>query len=131
MNLVEHIRRHMAWSRATFGPHPRTEGILRHIEKEIEEVRKDAGLGYQVLPEATDILILTLDLMWRDTERHLRAQLLQMSDKDFAAFAARHIPEMIVAQLQEKQAINEHRTWPDWRSRSESEPIEHDRSKDA
>ena len=40
MNLFNFLTRQMRWSKETFGPTPRTEGILKHIEKEIEEVRQ-------------------------------------------------------------------------------------------
>jgi len=61
MNLFDYINRQKRWSKQTFGDTPRTEGVLRHIEKEIQEVR-DAP---QDCEEWVDIIILALDGAWR------------------------------------------------------------------
>ena len=55
--MVDQIK----WSSRTFGPSPRTEGILKHIAKELEEVRADPW----DLSEWLDIVILGLDGYWR------------------------------------------------------------------
>ena len=44
-DLIAHLTRQGAFGRATFGPGPRTEGVLKHIESEIEEVRRAAEEG--------------------------------------------------------------------------------------
>ena len=61
MNLFNYLNRQKRWSKNTFGDTPRTEGILKHIEKEIEEVRQAPN----DLEEWCDIAILALDGAWR------------------------------------------------------------------
>lgn len=43
MNLIEHLTRQREFSLRTFGPGPRTEGVCKHIEKELQEVREARG----------------------------------------------------------------------------------------
>jgi len=52
---------HIPWSKITFGNGPRVEGILKHIESEIEEVRANP----EDIREWIDIVILALDGAWR------------------------------------------------------------------
>lgn len=85
MNLFNFLTRQMRWSKETFGPTPRTEGILKHIEKEIEEVREDPS----DLEEWCDIVILALDGAWR----------------------AGHTPHAICQALVAKQDKNRKRTY--------------------
>jgi hypothetical protein len=103
-DLAAHIDRQREWSRETFGPAKRTEGVLNHIKKELKEVRAKPD----DLDEWIDIIILALDGAWRRG----------------------HEPEDIVKALVAKQGRNEARKWPDWRTRSENEAIEHDRTED-
>jgi hypothetical protein len=98
MNIAEYIRRQVGWSRVAFGPGRRTEGILKHIAKEIEEVR-EAPLS----TEWIDIMILAFDGAWR----------------------AGYTPEQIEEALIAKQKINAGRRWPDWRTLSQDEPSLH------
>lgn len=105
MNLIEHIRRQMAWSKTTFGPTARTKGVIDHIRKELLEIE---AKPYD-LSEWVDVIILGLDGAWRH------------------GFS----PEEIAAAIEAKQAKNEARTWPDWRTRSQDEAIEHDRRSSA
>ena len=59
---IEHyIERQKQWSLETFGPGQRTEGNLKHIEKEIAEVRENPSDVYEWL----DIVTLALDGAWR------------------------------------------------------------------
>lgn len=102
---VAHLERQRAWSEATFGPGPRTRGILDHMAKEMAEVEADpTDLG-----EWVDLAILALDGAWR----------------------AGHDPAAIIAAVKAKQTRNEARTWPDWRTMSADQAIEHDRSAEA
>lgn len=97
-----YLERAREFSLRTFGPGPRTEGVLDHITKEIEEVRKDpTDLG-----EWVDIIILGID----------GAQRLGTPVQD------------ILDAIHAKQARNEARTWPDWRTAEPGKAIEHDRS---
>ncbi len=102
---VEHLERQRSWSAATFGPGRRLGGILQHIRKELKEIEEEPlDLG-----EWVDVVILALDGAWR----------------------AGHKPAEIVAEIKAKQARNEARTWPDWRTASEDVAIEHDRAAEA
>lgn len=99
--LVEIVRRQQNFSRRTFGPGPRTAGVLAHIRKELDEAEANPG----DVSEWADIIILAMDGAWR----------------------AGHSPEAIVAGLIAKQTVNEGREWPDWRSQRPDAPIEHKR----
>lgn len=102
-DLVEHLYRVRAFSRATFGPGPRTQGVLDHIRKELVEIER----APTDLSEWVDVIKLALD----------------------GALRAGHEPEAIVAELWGKQDRNELREWPDWRSADPTKAIEHVRSK--
>lgn len=108
MDLLAHLRRQSAWSLKTFGPGTRQEGVLDHISKEVEEVRKEAlgGPSKKLLNEWIDIAILAFDGAWRSGAS----------------------PEEIVDALEAKQIKNEGRKWPDWRKADPNKAIEHDRS---
>lgn len=99
---ADHIERQRAFSIRTFGPGHRTDGVLDHIEKEIEEIR-DAPLD---LSEWADVIIRALDGAWR-------------TGAD---------PQSIIDAVRDKQARNEARHWPDWRTSPEGQAIEHVRS---
>lgn len=90
------------WSLATFGPGLRTDGVLDHIAKESAEVRACPT----DLVEWADLIILALDGAQR-TGAH---------------------PQAIIDAVAAKQALNESRTWPDWRTAPPDRAIEHDRS---
>lgn len=96
MNLFQFLNRQKRWSRNTFGDGARTEGTLRHIEKEIAEVRAAPN----DLEEWIDIVILGLDGAWR---------------------AGYNASEICVA-LERKQARNMERTYP---RTDEDTPSEH------
>ncbi|MES2136185.1 MAG: dATP/dGTP pyrophosphohydrolase domain-containing protein [Pseudomonadota bacterium] len=102
MNLIEHLSRQRAWSERTFGPGDRTKGVVDHIRKELLEVEAAPG----DLSEWIDVAILAFDGAWR----------------------AGYSPEQIVAALVAKQAKNEGRDWPDWRTQPTDRAIEHIRS---
>lgn len=101
-DMFAHLRRQRSWSGKTFGPGPRTAGVLDHIRKECAEVEADPG----DLKEWIDIAILALDGAWR----------------------AGYSPEQIVSQLVATQDRNEARQWPDWRTQPADKAIEHVRS---
>lgn len=96
---VEHLARQAAWSERTFGPGLRTDGVLDHIAKESNEVRADPT----DLKEWVDIVILALDGAWRTGAT----------------------PQEIIDAIKAKQARNEARTWPDWRTADPGKAIEH------
>jgi hypothetical protein len=100
-----HLVRQRAWSEKTFGPGPRAEGVVDHISKELVEILHNPS----DLTEWIDVVILALDGAWR----------------------AGYTPCQIICALAAKQAKNEARIWPDWRTAPAGKAIEHDRSRDA
>lgn len=96
---ADHIDHQAAWSAATFGPGDRTVGVVDHIRKELREILDAPGDLY----EWVDVIILAIDGAWR------------------AGFDGQQIVEAVKA----KQAINEARTWPDWRTQATDAAIEH------
>lgn len=92
----------VTWSKDTFGPGRRTEGICKHIEKELAEIRKDPG----DLTEWVDVILLALD----------GASRLGYSGVE------------IIDAIYRKQSVNYGREWP--APRGEDEAIEHVRSVD-
>ena len=130
-DLIAHITRQGAFGRATFGPGPRTEGVLKHIESEIEEVRRAAEEGDldELVKEWTDIVILGLDgliraVRVREEERRVKSVL--SCPRSYVTHD--EVARISVDNIVGKQAKNEMRDWPDWRGKSEDQPIEHDRS---
>ncbi|MCU1592444.1 MAG: hypothetical protein JWP11_3700 [Frankiales bacterium] len=101
---AEHLAHQREWSERTFGPGPRTKGVLDHIRKELAEIEADPS----DVTEWVDVVILALDGAWR----------------------AGWEPQEIIDAIKAKQAKNEARTWPDWRTMSADRAIEHDRSQD-
>ena len=99
---VAHLNRQIEWSRRTFGPGHRTKGVLDHIRKELLEIEADPLDPKEWL----DVVILALDGAWRTGA----------SAEDILLF------------IRDKQHRNESRTWPDWRTMSEEQAIEHDRT---
>ncbi len=101
----DYFKRQIDWSRRTFGPGLRTHGVLQHIRKELVEIEASP----HDLSEWVDVVILAMDGFWRHGGR----------------------AEDLMLALLAKQAKNMARTWPDWRTMSESSAIEHDRSAEA
>ncbi|MAY63959.1 MAG: hypothetical protein CML29_17285 [Rhizobiales bacterium] len=110
MDLKQHLLRQMAFSRATFGTGSRTNGVVDHIRKELEEVQESHGCP----SEWVDVVILGLDGLTRSLS-------FVIEDQDEVADEA---CRMIV----DKQSRNERRDWPDWRTADPDKAIEHDRS---
>ena len=98
-DLVAHIYRQRAFSRAAFGPGHRTKGVIDHIRKELAEIEKDPD----DIGEWIDVILLALDGAWR----------------------AGFLPEEIANALDDKQEQNELRDWPDWRTAEPDKAIEH------
>lgn len=93
-----HLAHQREWSTRTFGPGVRL-GVLDHIRKELHEVQRDPT----ELEEWVDVIILAFDGAWR----------------------AGHEPQAIINGIKEKQARNEERQWPDWRTADRDKAIEH------
>lgn len=99
LDLVDYLDHQRAWSERTFGPGPRTGGVIDHIRKELLEIENAPA----DLTEWIDVVILALDGAWR----------------------AGHTSQAIVQALIAKQAKNEARAWPDWRGQSADKAITH------
>ncbi len=105
VDLIAHLRGQKAFSERTFGPGGRTAGVLDHIRKELREIEERPD----DLEEWVDVVLLAFDGAWR----------------------AGHSPEAIAAALLAKQAKNETRRWPDWRTHVPGMAIEHLRDEEA
>jgi hypothetical protein len=103
-DFIAHLERQRGWSEKTFGPGARTQGVIDHIRKELTEIEANPA----DISEWIDVVILALDGAWR----------------------AGHSPAHIVEALAAKQAKNESRQWPDWRTQPADKAIEHDRRHD-
>lgn len=110
MDLEQHLIRQMAWSHATFGPGERTAGVVDHIRKELDEVEAAHGEA----AEWVDVVILALDGL----TRRLAFVNGERTDPGIVAEVARKM-------IEGKQARNEARQWPDWRTQPQDKAIEH------
>ena len=98
--LYDYIGRHITWSIKTFGEGDHLEGLLNHIEKEIQEVRAEIS-PVERTKELVDIIILAIDAMWRQ------------------GFTSGEIVNMLL----DKQNVNAQRNWP--KITDPSKPTEH------
>ena len=96
---AKHLARQREFSERTFGPGSRTNGVIDHITKELEEIRADPT----DLKEWVDVIILAFDGAWR----------------------AGWEPQEIIDAIIEKQSLNEQRNWPDWKEVGQDKAIEH------
>lgn len=115
-DLEQHLLRQMAFSHAAFGPGRRMKGVIDHIRKELDEIEKSDGDP----AEWVDVVILALDGLTR------RLAFIESEQRANPLAVAKMVGNLIL----EKQAKNEARTWPDWRTASPDKAIEHDRSAD-
>lgn len=104
-SFAAYVRAQKEWSERTFGPGTREKGVIDHIRKELKEVA-NAATPAEKLAEWIDIIILGIDGAWRTGATS----------------------EEVAEALSAKQAKNFARVWPDWRTMSEDQAIEHDRS---
>lgn len=95
-----HLERQREFSVRTFGPGPRRNGVLAHIEKELDEIRETEGGDAS---EWADVVILALD----------------------GALRAGHVPQAVLDAILAKQELNERRKWPDPANFTGGEAIEH------
>jgi hypothetical protein len=122
MDLRTHLIRQIVFSRSTFGPGERREGVIDHIRKELQEIEA-ADTDKERIEEWVDVVILALDGLWRSIDaahRNLGAAYVDVDE------VAGHIEIAIV----KKQRKNEARDWPDWRTTDPNKAIEHVRSSD-
>lgn len=136
-DLIAHLTRQAAFSRATFGPGRRTAGVLDHIEEEMEEVRT-AQSNEERQKEWTDLVILSLDGLLReireslteDRAERLRAASMSSHFQEAVGNAADpvtndEIARIAVEKIVGKQGVNETRDYPDWRQMSGDKRINH------
>jgi len=100
-SLVAHLQRQIAFSARTFGPGRRTGMVCDHIRKELAEIEAEPDK----LEEWIDVILLGLDGAWRTGAT----------------------PAEILDALRDKQARNEARAWPDWRTQDPNRAILHHR----
>lgn len=98
-DLIAHLHRQREFSARTFGPGPRTAGVIAHIRKELIEIEDAPG----DLTEWVDVVLLALDGAWR----------------------AGHEPAAIALAIATKQIHNQQRQWPNWQTADPRAPIEH------
>lgn len=98
-DLVAHLYRQREFSSQTFGPGDRASGVVDHIRKELIEIEDNP----HDLSEWIDVVLLALDGAWRQG----------------------YTPEQIAEALAAKQAKNESRHWPDWRTAEPGKAIQH------
>ena len=113
-DLEAHLMRQIAFSRATFGPDERTEGVIDHMLSEMIEILAKPTPEERA-QEWLDLAILAFDGWWRAKA---------------AADPAIRGPQIAFAMAMEfdaKQTCNEWRDWPDWRSAPKGRAIEHQR----
>ena len=108
-DIIQHIARQIEWSAKTFGPDPRTKGVLDHIRKELTEIEAKPD----DLSEWVDVIILAIDGAWR------------MLKSVYPAYTSEMLANLIINQLINKQTTNERRNWPDWRTMPADKAIEH------
>lgn len=94
-----YMYRQIAFSHKTFGPGERTEGVVDHIRKELDEVLEHP----EDIEEWADIIILAIDGAWR----------------------VGFMPEEIISAVKSKLEKNENREWPDWTTAEPGKAIEH------
>lgn len=104
MNLIKHIQKQRNFSLKTFGPGERTIGLIDHINKELDEIKATP----EALEEWVDVILLAIDGAWR----------------------VGHTPYEIAQAIETKQAKNEKRIWPDWRTAEPGKAIEHIRGEE-
>lgn len=92
--LATFIERQREWSQQPspngFGPGCRLEGVCKHIESELAEIRSAKPKSLELLVEWCDVIILALDGAWR------------------GGFS----PDMICQMLMLKSQLNHSRQWP-------------------
>lgn len=132
-DMISHLTRQAAFSRATFGPGGRTGGVIAHISEEFDEIARcydyhdleeakqdgfdmtavQSGHHEAAAAEWTDVAILAMDGLLRAlSAAHPQAKFDEI---------ARKAVDMIVG----KQGKNELRDWPNWRDQDQSTAIGH------
>ena len=112
MDLKQHLLRQMTWSHSTFGHGQQLLRTLDHLRKELVEVEESNGSP----EEWVDVCILALDGLTRRLS-YPNPNNERMDPSTISAYAC----SIITA----KQAQNEAREWPDFRTADKDKAIEH------
>lgn len=125
-DIIPHLARQVAFSRATFGPGPRTKGVSDHIRKELVEIEEvyeandgnpgeepDSPVHEQAAVEWVDVAILALD------------GLLRAIWAAHPGWTSEQVARCATDYIRTKQGKNERREWPDWRQSNPDQAIEH------
>lgn len=99
-----------AWQSATFGDGNRWDGILAHMRSEMVEISQTRG---EEPSEWVDMWMLSCDGL----RRCLLARHPHLDSDEIA--------ELMATEIISKYRTNAARTWPDWRTADQSQPIEH------
>ena len=102
MDLAFYLARQRLWFLNVFGPGQRDVGLIKHIKKELDEIRDSPG----DIEEWIDVIILAFEGALRNAK------------------SVESVEEVLEC-LQMKQDKNIARTWPDWRNEDPEEAIEH------
>lgn len=127
MDLKHHLRRQIAFSKATYGPGERRQMAIDHIKKELDEVSQDGDPR-----EWVDLVLLSLDGLWRslafdgDQRTSDHVYVLRHNEKEMRA-TWNSLPELVCLLIEEKQCENEERNWPDWRTSDPNKALDRDR----
>ena len=119
-NLEQHMMRMQAFSKANFGPGTRTEGLIDHVKKELNEIAECPKVD--AWQEWLDVIILGLDGFWRSIVYGEGEDNQEIRTDDYAFY---NVGDILVDHLAQKQTKNELRNWPDWRSAEPGKAIEH------
>ncbi len=98
-NLLAYLYRQNDFQIDTYGPHLDHEGIIDHIEEELQEIAADP----HDLEEWIDVIILAAG----------------------GAMKSGHTPQQVIDMLEAKMRKNELRDWPDWRTAEPGKKINH------
>jgi hypothetical protein len=99
-SITAHLLRiQQGWSIDTFGPGPRTKGVVDHIRKELLEIEAEP----EDIEEWVDVMILAAD----------------------GAYRAGASPQGVIDTYIDKLRRNMARQWPDWRTQPADRAIEH------
>jgi hypothetical protein len=97
-SIYDIFEKHIAWSLTTFGAGDNTEGLCKHIEKELNEIRANP----KDVIEWIDVIILAFDGCWR----------------------LGYSPQEIIERMNDKIELNRNRRWQVENFQT-GKPIEH------
>ena len=114
------LARQAVFGKLAFGSSERTEGVMKHILEELDEIRECASADDRAR-EWVDVLLLAQDALLRACREALTCVEEEPSNDATASYA--------LSLLIEKRDKNESREWVDWRSLGENDSISHVGSK--